>query len=42
VLAEDGKYEEHYDNLAKSLVNMPKKDVESFLTNRILSFIKNL
>ncbi len=42
VLAEDGKYEEHYDNLAKSLVNLPKKDVESFLTNRILSFIKNL
>jgi len=42
VLAEDGKYEEHYYNLAASLVNLPKKDVESFLTSRILSFIKNL
>ena len=42
VLAEDGKFEEHYDNFAASLVNMPKKEVESFLTNRILSFIKNL
>ena len=40
--AEDGKFEEHYDNFAASLVNMPKKEVESFLTNRILSFIKNL
>jgi hypothetical protein len=42
VLAEDGKYEEHYDNFAASLVNMPKKDIESFLTSRILSFIKHL
>ena len=42
VLAEDGKFEEHYDNFAASLVNMPKKEVETFLTNRILSFIKNL
>jgi len=42
VLADNGKYEEHYDKLTASLVNLPKKDVGEFLTNRILGFIKNL
>jgi len=42
VLAEDGKYEEHYDNFTSSISKLPKKEVSSFLTSRIINFIKGL
>ena len=37
-----GQYEEVYDNFEKSLKILPKKEVDSFLRDRILSFIKSI
>ena len=42
VVVGDGKYEEVYENFAKSLQKLPKKEVDSFLRDRILSFIKSI
>lgn len=42
VLAEDGKYEEHYDKFEESVSKLPKKEINKFLTERILSFINKL
>ena len=42
VLADDGKYEELYDNFAESVSKLPKKDINRFLTERIISFINKL
>lgn len=42
VLADNGNYEEHYDNFAASISKLPKKEVSSFLTKRIINFIKGL
>ena len=41
VLADNGKFEEVYENFERSIKRMPKKDVDRFLKERILSFIKN-
>jgi hypothetical protein len=41
VLAEDGKYEEIYNRFEKSIGNLPKKDLDNYLRNQIISFIKN-
>jgi hypothetical protein len=41
VLASDGKYEEIYDKFAKSIKNLPKKDLDCYLREQIISFIKN-
>ena len=42
VLADDNKYEEVYENFEKSLQRLPKKELDSFLCDRILSFIKSI
>lgn len=42
VLAEDGKYEEIYDNFEKSIGKLPKKEVEKYLLERIMSFINKI
>ena len=42
VLADDGKYEELYDNFSESVSKLPKKDIDRFLTERIISFINKL
>ena len=42
VLVDDNKYEEVYENFEKSLQKLPKKDIDLFLRNRILSFIKSI
>lgn len=42
VLAEDGKYEESYDNFEASISKLPRKDIDAFLRDRILAFISKL
>ena len=42
VMVDDNKYEEVYENFERSLNRLPKKDVDSFLRERILSFIKSI
>jgi len=42
VLADDGKYEELYDKFEESVTSLPKKDIDKFLTERILNFINKL
>jgi hypothetical protein len=42
VMVDDNKYEEVYENFEKSLKRLPKKDVDIFLRDRILSFIKSI
>ena len=41
VLADNGKFEEVYEKFERSISRMLKKDVDRFLKERILSFIKN-
>ena len=42
VMIDDDKYEEVYENFEKSLQRLPKKEIDTFLRNRILSFIKSI
>ena len=42
VLVDDDKYEEVYENFEKSLQRLPKKEKDTFLRDRILSFIKSI
>ena len=42
VVTSDNRYEEVYEDFEKSVQRLPKKDVDSFLRDRILSFIKSL
>ncbi len=42
VLADNGKYEELYDKFEESVSSLPKKDIDKFLTERILNFINKL
>ena len=42
VLAEDGKYEEIYDQFEKSVSKLPRKEVEKYLLERIMSFINKI
>ena len=42
VVTGDNRYEEVYENFEKSVQRLPKKDIDSFLRDRILSFIKSL
>jgi len=42
VLASDGRLEEVYANLEASLKNLPRKDVQAYLKEQILSFFKFL
>ena len=39
VVTQEGKYEELYDKLSKSLVNLPRKDVDFYLREQIIKFI---
>ena len=41
VLADNGKYEEIYNKFEKSLKNLPKTDLDNYLREQIISFIKN-
>ena len=41
VLADDGKYEEIYNKFEKSIGSLPKKDLDNYLREHIISFIKN-
>ena len=42
VIAEDGKYEEVYENFEKSIKKLPSKELDAFLRERILSFLKRI
>lgn len=42
VLDQDGGYEVLYDDFAKSISKLPKKDVDSYLKEQILKFINSL
>jgi len=42
VLSENGNYEELYNNFESNIRNLPKHDVESFLKESIINFLKNL
>ena len=41
VVADSGKYEEVYESFEKSITSLPKKDIDGFLRQHILNFIKN-
>tara|TARA_E500000318_G_C3558292_1_gene212147 strand:- start:741 stop:1403 length:663 start_codon:yes stop_codon:yes gene_type:complete len=41
VLASDGNYEEIYNKFENSIKNLPRKDLNSYLQEQIISFIKN-
>lgn len=41
VVNTDGKYEEYYDKFSNKLKNLPKKDLDSYLRDQIITFIKN-
>ena len=42
VLADDGNYEEIYDNFEKSISTLPRKDIDKYLLERIMLFINKL
>jgi hypothetical protein len=43
VLADDGSYlEELYDKFERKIANLPRKDVESFLKEQVMDFIREL
>jgi hypothetical protein len=41
VLADSGKYEEAYDKFEKNIGKLPMKDVDVYLREQILKFIRN-
>tara|TARA_R100001377_G_scaffold70144_1_gene45565 strand:- start:418 stop:1083 length:666 start_codon:yes stop_codon:yes gene_type:complete len=42
VLADDGKYEEIYDNFERAVSKLPRKEVEKYLLERIMTFINKI
>tara|TARA_R110002020_G_scaffold205952_8_gene410679 strand:+ start:379 stop:1044 length:666 start_codon:yes stop_codon:yes gene_type:complete len=42
VVTGDNRYEEVYENFEKSIQSLPKKEINTFLRDRILGFIKSL
>ena len=42
VVTDEGKYEEVYDRLEKSIRSLPRRDVDSFLRRHILEFISKI
>ena len=42
ILNKEGTFEEHYDKFEDSLKNLPRKDVNDFLTEKIIAFIRNI
>ena len=42
VLTSDGTFEEMYDKFEKSISNLPRKDVDSFLREQVIDFISKI
>ena len=42
VMVGDNKYEEIYDNFEESIKTLPKKDIDAFFRNKILTFINSI
>ena len=42
VMVGDNKYEEVYNNFEESIKTIPKKDIDAFLRNKILTFINSI
>ena len=42
ILSDDNSYESHYDNFAKSLSKIPKKEADTYLREQVIRFISSL
>jgi hypothetical protein len=42
VLSDDGLYEELYDQFESSIANLPRKDVEEYLKEQVMDFIRKI
>jgi hypothetical protein len=42
VVAENGKYEEIYDTFERNIAKLPKKEIDAFLREHILKFIRSI
>jgi hypothetical protein len=42
VMVDDNKYEEVYTNFEESIKTLPKKDIDAYLRNKILTFINSI
>ena len=42
ILNRKGEFEEHYDQFEESLKGLPRKDVNEYLTDKIVAFIRNI
>tara|TARA_R110002051_G_scaffold235437_1_gene296948 strand:- start:416 stop:1081 length:666 start_codon:yes stop_codon:yes gene_type:complete len=42
VMVDDNKYEEVYNNFEQSIKTLPKKDIDAYLRNKILTFINSI
>jgi hypothetical protein len=42
VLADDGSFEEIYDRFQNSIANLPRKDVEEYLKEQVVEFIRQI
>ena len=42
ILNKKGEFEEHYDRFEEGLKNLPRNDVNDFLTEKIIAFIRNI
>jgi hypothetical protein len=42
VLDQDGRFEEIYENLEKSISSLPKREIDEYLRKQILKFISQL
>lgn len=42
VLQDDGKFEEVYDNFEKAISTLPKHDIEKYLMEKVINFIKSI
>ena len=40
VLAKDGKFEECYDEFQAAIADLPKKDLDAYLREQVINFIK--
>jgi hypothetical protein len=42
VLSEDGKLEEYYDTFERAISSLPRKEVDQYLRNKIVDFIRSI
>jgi len=42
ILNRKGEFEEHYDQFEESLKGLPRKDINEYLTDKIVAFIRNI